>query len=97
MRYSRRVDNNQANIVRALREAGYTVTDFHRAGNGIPDLLVEDNRVGHFSAWVEVKEPGKKLTPDEEFFWNHAPGAKLVIYSAEEAPEALAMARAVAR
>ena len=36
----RRVDNNQALIVRAFRAAGCTVEHLHQIGKGCPDLLI---------------------------------------------------------
>jgi hypothetical protein len=53
----RRVDNNQREIVQALEQAGYFVTDLSAVGNGCPDLLVA-------STWgtflVEVKRNDRK-------------------------------------
>jgi hypothetical protein len=40
MGYARKVDANQAEIVAALRKAGYLVKDLRKAGDGAPDLLV---------------------------------------------------------
>lgn len=62
MRRARRVDANQAEIVKALRSAGRFVEVLSDVGRGVPDLLV---------SWsgkcllLEVKVPGAKLTPDE--------------------------------
>lgn len=39
MRRAARVDSNQAEIVKALRKIGATVTPLHRVGGGVPDLL----------------------------------------------------------
>lgn len=35
-----KVDRNQAEIVKALRDSGATVQPLHRVGQGCPDLLV---------------------------------------------------------
>ena len=35
-----KVDQNQSEIVSALRDFGATVTSLHRVGEGVPDLLV---------------------------------------------------------
>ncbi len=64
---ARRVDENQAEIVAALRRAGAVVTPLHAVGNGVADLLVSFHQ-----RWflLEVKDGAKspsrqKLTPDE--------------------------------
>lgn len=68
MGYSiRRVDDNQAEIVQALRKAGATVQPLHTIGQGCPDLLCAFRQVNFL---LEVKDGSKppsarKLTPDE--------------------------------
>ena len=67
MRTAARVDSNQAEIVRALRQAGCFVTSLAAVGHGVPDLLVVRAGVVHV---LEVKDGDKvpsarKLTPDE--------------------------------
>ena len=62
-RYNRRVDANQAMIVRSLEWAGYHVTDLSAAGQGIPDLLCTRNGQCFL---VEIKNKegrGVRLTP----------------------------------
>lgn len=56
-RYARKVDNNQAEIVAALRAAGCRVVDFSWCGRGVPDLHVVNPRGLLF--WLEVKRPRK--------------------------------------
>ena len=53
-RHRRKPDANQAEVVAALRAAGYAVLDLHRVGEGVPDLLVADERTGH-QVLVEIK------------------------------------------
>ena len=62
MRYAAKADNNQAEIVAALRSVGASVTSLHRVGQGCPDLLVGYR--GH-TYLMEVKSPGGKLTEPE--------------------------------
>jgi hypothetical protein len=38
--YAKRVDNNHAALVNALRRAGFMVCDLSKCGGGVPDLLV---------------------------------------------------------
>lgn len=67
MRTPRRVDDNQVEIVKALRQAGCSVQSLAAIGKGVPDLLVA--RCGKM--WLmEVKDGAKppsarRMTPDE--------------------------------
>lgn len=68
----RRVDNNQADIVKRLRMYGLTVLHLHTVGRGCPDLLVGWQGANYL---IELKNadnvPSKKrLTPDEEKFFS---------------------------
>src|SRR5512138_2390932 len=74
MRRAARTDENQAEIVEALRKAGAKVTLLHQVGGGCPDLLV--GKRDRSFALVEVKDGEKppsarKLTPDEQA-WHDA-------------------------
>ncbi len=66
MRRARKVDGNQAAIVKALRDAGRFVEVLSDVGRGVPDLLV---------SWssrcllMEVKMPGEKLT-EHQLDWH---------------------------
>lgn len=77
-----RVDANQAEIVRALREQGATVTHLHAVGHGVPDLLVGWAGMNYL---VEVKDGKGKLTPDETEWHQEWRGQVVVIRSYEEA------------
>jgi hypothetical protein len=58
MRYAARTDSNQAEVIRMLRDAGYSVEPLHAVGEGVPDLLVGgvDRATGMPSTWImEVK------------------------------------------
>jgi len=91
MRLRAKVDGNQPEIVRALREAGASVQTIARMGHGVPDLLV-GWRGKNFL--FEVKDPSKrlsdrKLTDDEKawhYTWN---GQVAVIESIEAAFEVM--------
>jgi len=85
-RYRKSVDANQAEVVAALRAAGWTVKDCHALGGGVFDLAV---RKDDFRAWVEVKMQGEKLTAAEKEFEEWGPGMKFVVYGAEAAVEKL--------
>lgn len=82
MRRAARTDGNHKQIVHELRQAGLTVYDISRMGNGIPDLIVcRTSRV----LLVEVKDKGGRLTPDEVRFFEECPdGCAIVARSAED-------------
>ena len=85
MRLAARVDDNQAQIVSALRKLGATVRVVTQ-GNGIPDLLVGFQ--GH-TVLMEVKD-GKKppsarrLTDAEQKFFDDWRGGMLAIVESVE-------------
>ena len=61
MSYIKKVDKNQKDVVKALRDYGADVFLLHTVGGGIPDLLVcyEEQTI-----LMEVKDgEDKKLTP----------------------------------
>lgn len=84
----RRVDRNQAAIVKALRIFGASVTDLHALGHGVPDLLVGFHGVNYL---MEVKNPtgrGNRFTPAERVFMASWQGQVAVI---EDIASALAL------
>jgi Holliday junction resolvase len=91
MRYANKIDDNQNDIVDALRKAGATVRIVSQ-GNGLPDLLVGYRGV---TILMEVKDGNKvpsarKLTDAEDKFFREWTGGLLaVINSKEEALELL--------
>ena len=87
MKRAARVDENQADIVKALRDLGATVQPLHAVGCGCPDLLV-GWRGSNFL--VEVKNPDKapsqqKLTPDQRKWHMAWDGQAVVIRTPKEA------------
>jgi Holliday junction resolvase len=61
----RKVDENQAKIVEALRECGWSVLDLHMVGHDCPDLVV--GKLGQM-CFVEVKTEKGKLTKGQMEF-----------------------------
>lgn len=62
MRRAARIDENQPEIVQALRKAGAEVTPLHRVGQGVSDLLVSFRQ----EWWCfEVKNPLKPKKDQE--------------------------------
>lgn len=84
MRAKRR-DDNQAEIVEALRKAGYQVIDLASTGDGIPDLMVVSKYLR--IVLIEVKTSGGKLTEPEKRFFADFRGPVRIARSAEEAIE----------
>ena len=63
MSYIKKVDKNQKDVVKALRDYGADVFLLHTVGGGIPDLLVCYNDE---TILMEVKDGAdKKLTPQQ--------------------------------
>jgi hypothetical protein len=91
MRRANRIDDNQNDIVAALRKAGATVRVISQ-GEGIPDLLVGFRGE---TILLEVKDGNKPpsartLTPAEKKFFNEWEGGLcMVVKSVEDALEML--------
>jgi hypothetical protein len=88
MAYAKKVDKNQADVVKALRDYGADVFLLHMVGGGIPDLLVcyEEQTI-----LMEVKDGcEKKLTPQQiTLFANWKGGHLHRVNSVQEAIEVL--------
>lgn len=87
MRRAARVDDNQGQIVDALRRVGCSVWSLAGVGKGFPDLAVGFRGRNLF---LEVKDGSKppckrKLTPDEEAFHASWRGHVAVVESVEDA------------
>lgn len=87
MRKRARVDDNQKQIVDALRKAGASVQSLATIGNGCPDLLVGFRGTNYV---IEVKDgskcPSKRiLTPDEEIWSIKWDGSYYVAHSVDDA------------
>lgn len=71
MRRAGRVDQNQGEIVDALRKAGWSVQSIASMGGGVPDLLV--GRDG-LNLLLEIKDgkksPSKRMLTDDEREWH---------------------------
>lgn len=88
MRRAAKIDENQPEIVAALRKIGAYVTILSAVGDGVPDLLVFFR--GQFSL-LEIKDGNKppsarKLTPDQAK-WHavHKDARVFVVTTIEEA------------
>lgn len=90
MRLRARVDENQKQIVKALRKVGYSVLHLHKLGKGAPDILVGAmTRTGKRNFLFEIKNGEKyksqqALTPDEKEFHETWNGQVATVTTAEE-------------
>lgn len=68
--YARKVDANQADIVKALRKMGASVQSLRKIGQGCPDLLVAW-RQKHLLFEVKdgSKPPSQRQLTDDEKKW----------------------------
>lgn len=88
MSFAKKVDKNQADVVKALRDYGADVHLLHMVGSGIPDLLVAYEGQ---TILMEVKDGAdKKFTPDQIKFIAGWKGGHLYrVNSSEEALDVL--------
>ena len=90
-RRAAKVDDNQKEIVTALRKVGASVQHLHAVGQGCPDLLVCFRNVLFL---MEVKDGNKppskrKLTPDQVKWHQAWCGDVYVVCSVKEAMQVL--------
>ena len=88
MSYIKKVDKNQKDVVKALRDYGADVFLLHTVGGGIPDLLVCYNEQ---TILMEVKDGAdKQLTPLQiKLFVNWQGGPLHRVNSVQESIEVL--------
>ena len=88
MAFAKKVDKNQASVVKALRDYGADVFLLHMVGGGIPDLMVCFNDQTNL---IEVKDgEDKKLTPQQITLFAGLKGGPLHrVNSVQEAIEVL--------
>lgn len=89
MRRAAKVDANQTEIVKALRQVGASVQSLASTGQGCPDLLVGIRGTNYL---IEVKDGQKvksarKLTPDQVVWHESWRGRVYVAESVEQALE----------
>lgn len=87
MRTKARVDDNQREIVEALRAVGCSVASLAAVGKGVPDLLVGHRGQNYL---LEVKDGGKspsrrRLTEDQVAWHRGWCGKVWVVDSVDEA------------
>lgn len=91
LKYAKRADGNQPQIIEAMRSIGAVVQPLHTVGGGVPDLLVAfRNR----TLVMEIKDPTKpkadrQLTPAQVKWHAMWTGEKHVVETPEQAIEIL--------
>ena len=78
----KKIDNNQIEIVKALRSIGATVQSIASIGKGCPDLLVGYRYKNYL---MEIKDGSNKLTKHEELWQSKWMGCCYNVRTAEEA------------
>lgn len=99
MRRAARTDSNHSEIVAALRSFGASVRSLASVGQGMPDLLVG---IGGRNVLLEVKDGAKppsarRLTPDEQHFFDSWTGQVAKVESVDEALRAIGLATTIRR
>lgn len=87
------MDGNQGEIVRALRDAGCSVTPTSAVGNGFPDLIV-GRALQNFA--LEVKDPAqppckRRLTKDQADWHTTWAGHVAIVETPEQALRAVGL------
>lgn len=80
----RRSDKNQEEIVRAIRELGFSAQPIHIVGHGCPDVILG---CYGFNLLLEIKMLGKRLTPDEATWHAAWSGQVAIAHDIEEVLE----------
>lgn len=88
MAFAHRIDSVQAEVVRALEQAGAFVFDCSALGRGFPDLFVVFR--GHVFL-LECKTPGGQLTAAEKRFAMLCPWPVHIVRSADDALKAIGL------
>ena len=81
----RRVDNNQGEIVNALRSVGASVVSLASLGKGVPDLLVGWRGANILLEVKNLAGRGDRLTPAEQDFLDAWRGQAAVARNIDEA------------
>lgn len=80
-----KVDRNQVEVVKALRQCGFAVAHTHMVGRGFTDIVAA--RRGH-NYLIEIKDgAGQKLTPAQQKFHDEWPGIIRVVSSIDDVLE----------
>jgi len=93
MRRAARIDGNQNQVVKELRQMGCSVAISSAIGKGFPDIVVGYNGRNYL---LELKDPAqppsaRKLTPDEKVWHDKSRGSVHIILTAQEAMDMMTL------
>ncbi len=82
----KKTDRNQAELMKQIRQCGWSVVSLHTVGRGVPDLAVGAKGLNFF---LEVKDPNqppskRKLTPDEQEFFRTWQGMVHIVHCIDD-------------
>ena len=80
LRFDARRDANEREIIEALSWHGWSVTQIN--GTDQPDLFIAKDEV---TIAVEVKRPGRKLSPGQQRWRDQWNGLYIIAYEAQQA------------
>lgn len=77
----KKIDKNQNQVVKELRELGFSVPLTHTIGKGFPDFVVG---FAGYNLLVELKSNGGKLTKDEKDFHKSFTGTVVTCFNTQD-------------
>ncbi len=82
----RKVDDNQKEIVAALRRLGYSVLSIATIGKGCPDIMFGKHGINNLAEIKDGSKPpsARKLTPDETAFHADWRGTIAILQSVDD-------------
>ena len=90
MRRAAKVDSNQPDIIKALRQVGARVQPIHAIGKGCPDLLVAYRDQWHVLELKDgAKVPSKQVLTDDEERWHDEFGQQAPVHICNSVEAAL--------
>jgi Holliday junction resolvase len=81
----KRVDHNQAEIIRALRAIGCSVLDLSQVGMGCPDLMIGHHNQNYLVEVKNAADRAPRLTVAEETFIRGWTGQVAVVTTLQDA------------
>lgn len=91
MSYAKKVDDNQAEIVQALRDVGASVLSIASIGKGCPDILTGFRGINVLMEIKDGRKPpsARRLTNDEHDWQIQWRGQVVTVVSVDEALRAI--------
>lgn len=85
-----KVDGNQAQIVKALKDAGATVQHLHKVGAGCPDICAGYQCINYL---LEIKQANGKVNALQKEWHDNWRGSVFVVRTPEEALDAIGVTK----